>query len=150
MAQPVGGGIKHVDLEKFKLILLRVLSEQWIGKVANLPAVEISTLERWAHDEITLRIVLPLLGERLETISVHYPRDWWQAIKERFAPSWCKAIWPIQYDITEIDVLALYPKISLPKEEHALVSRTLRYGTAKIDKRPQGDIYPVAKLECRD
>ena len=39
-------------------------------------------------------------GERL-----HYPADWKQAIKERFAPRWFKRRWPvvyISYDLAQV------------------------------------------------
>jgi len=40
-----------------------------------------------------------------EHIVVHrsWPADWWQAVKERFAPQWVKRWFPVKYERVDID-----------------------------------------------
>jgi hypothetical protein len=52
-----------------------------------------------------------------------YPKDWWQALKARFAPKWALRRWPVRENV--IDMTVLYPRIQLPRERH----------TAKMDVR---------------
>jgi len=47
--------------------------------------------------------------ERL--IDVKFPKDWWQAIKDRFLPQWLRSRFPIKY--THIDGRAYYPKLGV-------------------------------------
>ena len=39
-----------------------------------------------------------------------YPRDWWEAVKERWFPAWALKRWPVLYN--RID--ELYPELELP------------------------------------
>lgn len=38
-------------------------------------------------------------------ISVHrkWPANWWEAVKERWAPRWCKRRWPVQYERVDVE-----------------------------------------------
>ena len=63
-----------------------------------------------------------LWGEDVAREEVSYPRDWWQAFKKRWAPSWFLARWPIENTTVVMDAKLIYPKlrISLPKEPHVI------------------------------
>jgi len=39
--------------------------------------------------------VLGMPGER---VIARWPLDWWQAVKERFAPKWYLAVWPVRWN----------------------------------------------------
>lgn len=65
-------------------------------------------------------------GQRnLTEYEFKYPADWWQAVKERFAPDWLKRRYPVRYIEHHITVDAVYPELSkrlkLPKEPHKLI-----------------------------
>jgi hypothetical protein len=47
------------------------------------------------------------VGERLK----QYPADWWEAVKERFAPAWMKKRWPVKYAYLMIEARDLFPEI---------------------------------------
>lgn len=51
-----------------------------------------------------------LFYENLETIE--YPRDWWEALKERWFPRWAKKRWPVRVKHYEIN--AYYPTLQMP------------------------------------
>ncbi len=54
---------------------------------------------------------------------VKYPADWWQAVKERFAPAWALRHWPVAYTVWEPSVI--YPDIALPDLAHYIHIRKL-------------------------
>ncbi len=50
---------------------------------------------------------------------IRVPLTWWDAVKERFAPDWFLARWPVDY--REIRADAMLPDVPLPQryQEHA-------------------------------
>lgn len=79
-------------------------------------------MRRWIDkDEVFNALVYQLeahiFGQNIKTVTVRYPRDWREAIKERFAPAWFTRRWPVRYEVTTIDVLALYPTFTVPQHE---------------------------------
>ena len=50
-----------------------------------------------------------LWGERLGRQEVSYPKDWWQAFKERWFTSWMKRRWPVLMTTRRFVAHALYP-----------------------------------------
>ena len=54
-----------------------------------------------------------------------YPKNWWQAFKYRFFPTWALKRWPIKYatvkETHKVDVSALYPQLVMP---HAIMKFT--------------------------
>jgi len=42
-------------------------------------------------------IAAKLYSSLLDTASVSYPADWWQAVKERWFPKWAISRWPVRY-----------------------------------------------------
>jgi len=47
-----------------------------------------------------------------ETVSREkWPKDWWEAVKERWFPAFLLSRWPVKYQ--RIDIEAVYPKCSL-------------------------------------
>lgn len=63
----------------------------------------------------------------LKEYSFSKPLDWWEAVKERFAPNWFIKKYPVKYEVHHIDVDLVYPELSqrikLPKEAHKLIIR---------------------------
>lgn len=52
------------------------------------------------------------------TVYRRWPKDWWQAFKERWFPSWALKRWPVEYeeiDIDEIVAYAVCPHVDIPK-----------------------------------
>lgn len=59
-----------------------------------------------------------------------YPKDWWQAVKERFAPKIFLQRYPVEYNT--IDAYALYPQLEIPPEHYSPVV----YFKEGIDVKP--------------
>lgn len=61
--------------------------------------------------------------ESLQRQEIKYPRDWWQAFRERWFPAWWLKRYPVKYREIVLDVKAIYPtfKPSVPNREYRLV-----------------------------
>lgn len=61
----------------------------------------------------------------LQEYRFQYPADWWQAVKEHFAPAWFLRRWPVLYTRHHISIDVVYPELSkrikLPKESHKMI-----------------------------
>lgn len=115
-----------VTLEKFKFVVLACVTEELASEFVNEPDVAFSLFETWAEDTITVRVKQEILGEHLERAEVRYPLNWKEAVKDRFAPEWFKARWPVREKVVKIDVRALYPKMSIPEDGVIHVLKTER------------------------
>jgi hypothetical protein len=47
---------------------------------------------------------------------VTFPRDWWQAVKERFAPRWFRRRWPVAYDRYDAEMVFPQCKRQFPAD----------------------------------
>ena len=65
--------------------------------------------------EVTL--TQKLIGETVDVIEV--PSSWWQHLKQAHFPRWLLKYFPI--DFKRYEARALYPKVSLPLEEHKVI-----------------------------
>jgi len=74
-------------------------------------------------DTVFLAIRGLVLGETIQTKTIRYPADWWQAFKARWFPVWALLRWPVEYTTHVIDVKAYYPEYhpSLPNERYEIM-----------------------------
>ncbi len=63
---------------------------------------------------IMLRAIVNYAEQPCEPVK--YPADWWQAVKQRFAPAWFLKRWPVEYTVWEPFIV--YPDIKLPERMH--------------------------------
>src|SRR5574341_1521167 len=63
--------------------------------------------------ELTNKISWHIRGyvwsEKLGKHTVSYPKDWWEALKQRFAPEWLLQRWPVECTKVVLEASALYP-----------------------------------------
>jgi hypothetical protein len=50
-------------------------------------------------------------------VEFKYPADWWEAVKERFAPAWFLKRYPVKYTHKEFQVKATYPELMIRGQE---------------------------------
>lgn len=72
-------------------------------------------------EELAVELHKILCGEVLEKATISYPKDWWEAVKERFFPLWLRRKFPVEYTVRTMEAIAVYPKISLKNNEHNVV-----------------------------
>jgi hypothetical protein len=53
-----------------------------------------------------LRSHVLAVGDTTTHRSVRYPATWWQAVRERFAPGWWLARYPVRHTVCELEVTA--------------------------------------------
>jgi hypothetical protein len=65
---------------------------------------------------------------------VRYPSDWWEALKERFAPSWFLGKYPVKFTEVTASLEELYPdlEIAIPNQ-----SPVLKFRVSK------NSVYPI-------
>lgn len=102
-------------LERFKVTVSKVLGDAEPIALSNL---ELEHYFNEVLDAMVLRLNAYLASEKLQHIVVRYPKDWWQAFKERFFPKWLLRRFPVQYHEEHYEVRAFYPYVSLPNERH--------------------------------
>ena len=93
---------REVILEKFKIGTELVLSDELIDAKTTHWVDE-------AHDFLRFQIRGFIWSEHLDSISIKYPKDWWQAFKERFFTKRLLQKYPVQYTKRVFDVKVLYP-----------------------------------------
>lgn len=75
------------------------------------------------RQELVRSLMLEVWRESDKEVCVgEAPSDWWQAVKERFAPAWFKRKWPVQKTKFTAKASFHYPNYSpkMPEEEHRL------------------------------
>lgn len=97
-------------LREFEYGVQMALSDVYV----NAPEFE------WSRDPYlratTVHALLRVTGEVVS--HYEYPADWWQAVKQRWAPRWAQRRWKPR--MTVLDARVLYPMVSLPHERHVV------------------------------
>jgi len=101
-------------LKRLKLVVITQLSGEFISP----PRVDFAWLEKFAHDEITMRVVQEVCGETLGTLNFKVPDGWFQMLKSKHAPHWFLKRWPVKYKTWTWEACALFPWVTLPEEKH--------------------------------
>jgi len=127
--------VDEVVLKRLRFGLWQRLTKELAESFAIDPDIAVEAFMDWAAGSIAVHVKQDILAQQLDKVTVHYPADWRQAVKERFAPEWFTQRWPVRYSETVVDVQALYPRIALPREQDvAVIVRVLKHGTAQIER----------------
>ena len=106
--------------KKYKYAITHRMTREFL-----MDTVDVDLAIEFAMDEIATRIRGHVWGEResVQKVSITYPTDWKQAVKERFFPAWALKRWPVRNKIITMDVKCFYPNFrpKLDGEEHRLV-----------------------------
>jgi len=60
--------------------------------------------------------MIGILWAETQTHEVHYPRDWWEAVRERWAPAWWLTRWPVQYQHWVVDARRGWKNLRVPED----------------------------------
>lgn len=92
-----------VQLDKIKVVALAHFDSQGL----NLMDVKVSHSLSLAFvaEDLAVRLSARIFGAATERLCVDEkrPRDWWQAVRERWFPSWWLRRHPVNYDEIHID-----------------------------------------------
>ena len=100
------------------------------GKRLEIPNEVIQNTEIIISEEIGRTIinsVTQILGKDIREIEIKYPKNWKEAIKERFLPDFFKKYFPVKYKKHEIKASVLYLKIPLHQKKHFLYQEHKTY-----------------------
>lgn len=119
-----------IMLERFKFIAHQIVGDY--AFIENAQIVEHNVMLQGMAYSLKAEV----FGEHLKRAEVTYPQTWRDAVKERLylwlGSGWegpghwpwfgdyCRMRWPITYHTVKIDVLALYPDVSVPHARHVL------------------------------
>lgn len=109
---------RTVTLERMRIVLLQRVSKGLAGLLAN--PIDVEAFEDLFAEDAMLRLKAVVMGEHIETPAVRYPKDWKEAVRERFFPEWALRRWPVQYTEKVFDTRVVYPMISLPLDQHSI------------------------------
>lgn len=110
---------RKVSLEKFKLVALQYLPEELLCR--EEPSIDVSAWSGYFSDQLVVRITKEIWGREMQEKEVRYPLDWWEAIKERWAPQWFKNRWPVDYVVERLTARELYTDMSFPNRSYSIV-----------------------------
>jgi len=114
-------GVETRTLEKLRIALYQAVSPELLGAV-----VESSLHTSWFTNDVVYRVRGYVWAEQVDKITISYPADWWQAVKERFAPERFKRRWPVVYWHYDLDVKVAYPDYKPVVPDHKPVWKVLR------------------------
>jgi len=105
----------RVDLEKIKFGFMQIMSKHFLDSGIDA---------RWnMMGDLEIMCTGYLLGEPQPDIDIEYPKDWWQAFKERWFPKWLLNKYPVIKRYHTLRRNIVYPelKVSLPLNTHRLI-----------------------------
>ena len=113
-------------LRKLRYGLLTELTDEYL-----IEDIDFSNHWSFIKDTTMMRIkgFVWAEDERVKRQEVKYPRNWWQAFKERFFPGWVLKRWPVEYHNVVLDVMAIYPNFrpAIPDQECRLTIQRKDY-----------------------
>lgn len=122
--------------ERITLQRERVAVEQRVTR-------QIIELGRWkdiqSHidDSLVRRLMYELLTHTDTFMCPKYPSNWWQAVRERWAPTWWLKRYPVVYTTPVATVRAKYPTIYFDNADHrAYVDVILKQYTNSLNAHP--------------
>lgn len=101
---------KQIGAEKIAMKMVDYHVKREIdGSIANL---SLDLIEYTAKD-MALHMKARVATDTVKKLK--YPKDWREAVKERWFPKWLLQKYPVKYDYIQADVL--YPLIAIPEEQ---------------------------------
>lgn len=108
--------IKSLILEKVQLAANRILEGQMLYSLD-------ANFRDWYIEKETRDLILSLrtevMAEKIAEETIIYPKDWWQAFKERWFGKYLKKWYPVIYKKIIVKGYATYPELRMvcPKEK---------------------------------
>lgn len=106
--------IKSILLEK---ILLEKISLGF--QTAFTPNIlhhpDVSIMYDHCVDMVVASFRASLLVYKQDPVEIKFPRDWWQAFRERWLPKWWLKRWPVVYEVRKIHLFNAFAGLSVPK-----------------------------------
>jgi hypothetical protein len=59
-------------------------------------------------ENLVVSMVDLFAADRIKNTTVSWPADWWEAVKDRWAPTWFRQRYPVRYTRFTVDVKAIW------------------------------------------
>ena len=91
------------------------LSLQRFAATCRIPqhSFRVSTSQDFDLDALVVKLQCAVWARELDKKMLRFPRDWREAIKERFAPRWVLKRWPVRYAFIDVTAYHSYPELEL-------------------------------------
>ena len=132
--------VEKTTLEAFTLAAQTRISASLIEDFGEEPKVSIHEHVDFMSDSLCLMLKQKIWGKQVKEVNIRYPRDWWEAVKERFAPKWFKKRWPVEYSLTTVDVVEFYPSFSVVNTASVIIPRVLEWGSAHVEQKREEEV----------
>lgn len=113
--------------QRFSQIMLSVLSSYVNHVITRRELIagdyRVEIFAPMAQDVLVIQLQQHLLSQSRE-FETSYPRDWWEALKERFAPAWFVRRYPVRRDVWHVDARRVWDNAPRPEtwgKEHPFV-----------------------------
>lgn len=105
---------KTFDIKEYKLEKIRMSIEKIVPKIL-VNHLRFS-IKKSITKDLVYRLEADFAASKEKEIECKYPKDWWEAFKERWAPKWFLKRYPIRYNHEVLRAYTVYPKIPIPNE----------------------------------
>ena len=78
-------------------------------------------LETDIFQSTIVSVVTFVWAEQPKSITVKWPRDWWQHLKHHWFPKWALSRWPVKYSSETLEARFCYPLLPQTCEENTAV-----------------------------
>jgi hypothetical protein len=95
-------------LRKHQFYALQTISMEEFN---SLRVDHLEPIRSMCKDELEFRVRSFVYGTDKEEEKVTYPKDWWQAFKERWFSRWMLKRWPVRYITVKMSKYAVYPTL---------------------------------------
>lgn len=114
-----------VKTERSVLERIKYAAQQVLDRHSMDAMVEFSDLADFYGRGIAMRVVAFHYGDEQQVVEVRYPADWWQHVKQRFAPRWALRRWPVRLAVQKVEARVIYPnlRVTMPNEQHVPIVR---------------------------
>lgn len=102
---------QQIAFEKIRLNVEAAVSD-------TLLDARVVCVQDWFADHARLQLSGFLWGKTIEEHEIRYPLDWWEAVKDRWAPRCFLRRWPVRHQTKTIALKAIWPTLRLMVPDH--------------------------------
>lgn len=129
-SMPMNSGIREALLQRKDYAARIAINEEQLDRLRRH-----SEIRQW-RDELEQQLVLSLHAsiygkDHPQRHVIRYPENWWEAVKERFAPCWFRDMYPVRFTEITASLDELYPEVQ----------------PALPDKRPVMKFYTTNRID---
>lgn len=147
---PTSSSYQQHELRRFKYAIAYIESAEFrcFGIAPKHECQFDSCAETYRH-----QIIQEIWGKQLSEVHERWPADWWQAVKEHFAPrlgrlgAWFLQRYPVRYRRLDFDAWALWPTIPDFEDKYGLTRIFVELRRQGVKVRPPAEEYGSFEAE---